>query len=47
MRHVDSSNVTHYLRLFLTPLLGIPLATEEMEDDDCQGSLPCSHETIA
>ncbi|KAH9963592.1 hypothetical protein BC827DRAFT_1281393 [Russula dissimulans] len=38
MRHVDSSDATHYVRRFLTPLLGVPLATEEMEGDS-QGSL--------
>ena len=31
MHHVDSSNATHYVRHFLTPLLYVPLATEEME----------------
>ena len=31
MRHVGSGNATHYVRRFLTALLGIPLATEEME----------------
>ncbi|KAF8322350.1 uncharacterized protein EI90DRAFT_2977716 [Cantharellus anzutake] len=37
MRHVDSSNATHYVRRFLTALLGVPLSTEEMEDS--QGTL--------
>ncbi|KAM6490542.1 hypothetical protein JOM56_013885 [Amanita muscaria] len=39
MRHVDSSNATHYVRRFLTALLGAPLATEEMEQEDSQGTL--------
>jgi len=39
MRHVDSSNATHYVRHFLTALLGVPLATEEMEEEDSQGTL--------
>ncbi|KAK2460790.1 hypothetical protein APHAL10511_007260 [Amanita phalloides] len=39
MRHVGSSNATHYVRRFLTALLGVPLATEEMEEDDTQGTL--------
>ncbi|KAI5993685.1 hypothetical protein EDC04DRAFT_2910737 [Pisolithus marmoratus] len=39
MRHVDSSDATHYVRRFLTPLLGVPLATEEMEEEDSQGTL--------
>jgi hypothetical protein len=38
MRHVDSSNATHYVCRFLTALLGVPLATEEMEEDS-QGTL--------
>ena len=28
MPHVGSNNATHYVRRFLTPLLGVPLATE-------------------
>ena len=39
MRHVDSFNATHYVRRFLTALLGIPLATEGMEAEDVQGTL--------
>src|SRR6266702_8282647 len=39
MRHVDSSNATHYVRRFLTALPGVPLATEEMEEGDSQGTL--------
>ena len=39
MRHVDSSNATHYVRRFLTALLGVPLATEEKEEEDTQGTL--------
>jgi len=39
LRHTDSSNATHHVRRFLTPLLGIPLATEEMEEEDHQGTL--------
>jgi hypothetical protein len=38
MRRVDSSNATNYVRRFLTALLGVPLATEEMEEDS-QGTL--------
>ncbi|KAF8337086.1 uncharacterized protein EI90DRAFT_3014028 [Cantharellus anzutake] len=37
MCHVDSSNATHYVRRFLTALLGVPLSTKEMEDS--QGTL--------
>ena len=45
MRHVGSSNATHYVRRFLTALLGVPLATEEMEED-AQGTLTLwFHET--
>ena len=33
MRHVGSHNATHYVRRFLTALLGIPLATKGMEED--------------
>jgi len=39
LRHVGSSNATHYVRRFLTPLLGVPIATEEMEEEDSQGTL--------
>jgi hypothetical protein len=39
MRHVGSDNATHYVRRFLTALLGIPLATEWMEEEDAQGTL--------
>jgi hypothetical protein len=39
MRHVYSGNATHYVRRFLTALLGIPLATEGMEEEDAQGTL--------
>jgi len=39
MRHVGSTNATHYVRRFLTALLGIPLATEGMEEEDAQGTL--------
>jgi hypothetical protein len=38
MRHVGSSNATHHVRRFLTALLGVPLATEEMQED-AQGTL--------
>ncbi|KAG8743173.1 hypothetical protein FRC10_000315 [Ceratobasidium sp. 414] len=38
MRHVCSNNATHYVRRFLTALLGIPLATEGLEED-AQGTL--------
>ena len=39
MRHVNSSNATHYVCCFLTPLLCVPLVTKEMEQDDSQGTL--------
>ena len=39
MRHADSSDATHRVRRFLTALLGVPLATEEMEEEDSQGTL--------
>ncbi|KAI9443958.1 hypothetical protein H4582DRAFT_1918198 [Lactarius indigo] len=39
MRHVGSTNATHRVRRFLTALLGIPLATEGMEEEDSQGTL--------
>ena len=39
MRHVGCRNSTHHVRRFLTALLGIPLATEGMEDEDAQGTL--------
>jgi hypothetical protein len=39
MRHVGGNNPTHYVRRFLTALLGIPLATEDMEAEDSQGTL--------
>lgn len=40
MRHVGSGNATHRVRHFLTALLGVPLATEEMEEEeDAQGTL--------
>lgn len=39
MRHVGNANPTHHVRRFLTTLLGIPLATQGMEDDDVQGTL--------
>jgi hypothetical protein len=39
MRHVGSTNATHYVRRFLTALLAIPLATEGREQEDAQGTL--------
>ncbi|KAI0027716.1 hypothetical protein K488DRAFT_81018 [Vararia minispora EC-137] len=39
MRHVGSGNATHHVRRFVTPHLGVPLATEEMEEEDAQGTL--------
>ena len=39
MRHVDSSNANHYVRRFLIALLCVPLATEEMEEEESQGTL--------
>ncbi|KAK7049630.1 hypothetical protein VNI00_005661 [Paramarasmius palmivorus] len=32
LHHVGTGNSTHHVRHFLTALLGVPLATEEMED---------------
>ncbi|KAF8208723.1 hypothetical protein K438DRAFT_1712445 [Mycena galopus ATCC 62051] len=39
MGHVDTDDATHYVRRFLTAHLGIPLATEGMEDEDAEGTL--------
>ena len=39
MRYVDTCDPTHNVRRFLTPLLSVPLATEEMEEEDIQGTL--------
>ena len=39
MCHVDIDDATHYVRRFLTALLGIPLATKGMEEEDAQGTL--------
>ncbi|KAJ7508426.1 hypothetical protein B0H11DRAFT_27704 [Mycena galericulata] len=39
LRHVGSANATHYVRRFLTALLGVPLAAEGMEEEDAQGTL--------
>jgi hypothetical protein len=39
MRHVDSTNSTHHVRRFLTPLHGVPLATEGIQEEDGQGTL--------
>ncbi|KAI6012607.1 hypothetical protein F5J12DRAFT_819130 [Pisolithus orientalis] len=39
MRHVGNTNVTHHVRRFLTPLHGVPLATQGMEKEDAQGTL--------
>ncbi|KAH9053302.1 hypothetical protein EDB87DRAFT_1676842 [Lactarius vividus] len=36
---VGSDNATHYVRRFLTALLGIPLVTKGMEQEDAQGTL--------
>ncbi|XP_006462151.1 hypothetical protein AGABI2DRAFT_186201 [Agaricus bisporus var. bisporus H97] len=38
MRHVVRSNGTNYVRRFLTALLGVPIAAEEVEED-VQGTL--------
>jgi hypothetical protein len=47
MRHVGSDNATHHARRFLTALLGVPLATEGMEEEDAQGTLTLwFHENI-
>ena len=39
LRHVHNSDATHYVRRFLTALLAIPLTTEDMQEDDSQGTL--------
>jgi hypothetical protein len=41
LRHVGTGNATHHVhvRHFLTALLGVPLATEEMENEHSQGTL--------
>ncbi|KAL4242780.1 hypothetical protein ABKN59_011566 [Abortiporus biennis] len=39
MGHVGRNNATYYVRRFLTPLLGVPLATQEIEEVDAQGTL--------
>lgn len=39
MRVADDTDATSYVRRALTAVLGLPLAAEEMEDDDSQGSL--------
>jgi hypothetical protein len=39
MHHVGTGNATHHVRHFLTALLSVPLATEEMEAEDFQGTL--------
>ena len=39
MRHVSSQSATHYVRRFLIALLGIPLATGGMGEEDAQGTL--------
>ncbi|KAG8815018.1 hypothetical protein FRC17_000886 [Serendipita sp. 399] len=39
LRHVGTGNATHHVRRFLTALIGVPLATEEMEEEDSQGTL--------
>ncbi|KAI0787707.1 hypothetical protein C8Q74DRAFT_1253335 [Fomes fomentarius] len=39
MRHVGSGNATHYVRRFLTALLGVPLATDKAGKLDAEGTL--------
>ncbi|KAH9927332.1 uncharacterized protein B0H18DRAFT_1084828 [Fomitopsis serialis] len=39
IRHVGSNNSTHYVRRFLTALLGVPLAAEEKQEEDARGTL--------
>ncbi|KAI5981228.1 hypothetical protein EDD15DRAFT_428857 [Pisolithus albus] len=39
MRHAGSTRATHYVRRFLTPLLAVPLTTEDMENDLSEGTL--------
>jgi len=39
MRHADDIDATHYVRRLLTALIAVPLATEDMEKEDSQGTL--------
>lgn len=39
LSHASNKDPTHYVRRFLTPLHGVPLATEDMEHEDSQGTL--------
>lgn len=39
MRVAHKTDPTSYIRRAFTPVLGLPLAAEEMENDDSQGSL--------
>ncbi|WVO12717.1 hypothetical protein L204_100325 [Cryptococcus depauperatus] len=39
MRVVRDTEPTHYIRRALTAVLGVPLAAQELADDDAQGSL--------
>lgn len=39
MSYAFDSDPTHYVRRFLTALLGVPLAIEDTEDEDSQGTL--------
>lgn len=39
MGHVGSDDPTHQFRRLLSPLLGVPLAAGDLEDDDAQGTL--------
>jgi hypothetical protein len=39
LRVTDVTNPTHYVRRLFTAALGMPIATEEREDEDAQGSV--------
>ena len=39
LRVTDGTNSTHYVRRFLTAVLGMPITIAEMEDTDAQGSV--------
>ncbi|KAK1234155.1 hypothetical protein PQX77_002645 [Marasmius sp. AFHP31] len=39
MRVVQDTNLTHYIRRALTAVLGVPLAAQELADNDVQGTL--------
>jgi hypothetical protein len=39
MHHIHRYDATHYIRRFLTPLHGVPLAAAEMGEEDAHGTL--------